>query len=275
MGVKQIQALESGDYAALPTGTFLRGFVRNYANAVGLDPKAVLAHLEETHMPARAVHATPVVEPARQKMAVRPPSGVLASPPVQGAIVAAVILLLGAAFAYWWTFMRASAVGTTTTVSAPLVGGQTQAQSETKVEPVRSPDNEVPVAQPPIAGAAMPPQAGETAVSTPPAPMPAEPESAPKDKAAKPEALDKKPRAAGTSVVGLTFTGESWVEITDANGRVILSKKFRAGDAEEVTGRGPLSVIVGNASNTRMALNGLEFDLTPHTRGAVARVNAK
>ena len=36
MSVSQIEALESGDYARLPRGTFLRGFARNYARAVVL-----------------------------------------------------------------------------------------------------------------------------------------------------------------------------------------------------------------------------------------------
>jgi cytoskeleton protein RodZ len=270
MGVKQIQALEAGDYAALPTGTFLRGFVRNYAQAMGLDPKVVLARLEETHSPARAVHATPVVEPARQKMAVRTPAGLFASPQLQGVLVAGVILLLAGAVAYWWTFVRGEATRTATTaVPAPLQAAPapTQTQPETKIEAAQLPPTEAPAGAVSVA----PPQT-EAPMAIPVSPQ-AEP--APKEKAAKTAEPEKKPRAAGSSVVGLTFSGDSWVEITDANGRVILSKKFRAGDAEEVTGRGPLSVIVGNASNTRMALNGLEFDLSPHTRGAVARVNAK
>ena len=33
MSASQVEALETGDYARLPRGTFLRGFVRNYAKA--------------------------------------------------------------------------------------------------------------------------------------------------------------------------------------------------------------------------------------------------
>ncbi|MBL8520622.1 MAG: helix-turn-helix domain-containing protein [Betaproteobacteria bacterium] len=272
MGVKQIQALENDDYGALPTGTFLRGFVRNYAKAVGLDATDLLASLERSHAPARAVLATPVVEPARQKMPVREPAKLLATPQAQGIVIAVVILLLAAAFAYWWTQVRGGVPRTTTTsVSMPAGAGVVAPQPEAGNEKAPTKDEPAPAA---VAGAKAPdspaaqPQAGEVAIPAPPPSPPATP-------AAKPVEQERKPRAAGSSVLGFTFTGESWVEVTDANGRVVLSKKFRAGDAEEVSGRGPLAVVVGNAANTRMALNGLEFDLVPHTRGAVARVNAK
>ena len=36
MSAWQVEALEGGDYARLPKGTFLRGFVRNYAKLLGL-----------------------------------------------------------------------------------------------------------------------------------------------------------------------------------------------------------------------------------------------
>jgi cytoskeleton protein RodZ len=45
-----LQALEEGDYAALPTPMHARGFLRNYAQYLGLDVAEVLAcHEDETH----------------------------------------------------------------------------------------------------------------------------------------------------------------------------------------------------------------------------------
>lgn len=51
---KQITALENDDYARLPGRTFVRGFIRNYARLVQLDPELLMAHLffsdaEESH----------------------------------------------------------------------------------------------------------------------------------------------------------------------------------------------------------------------------------
>ena len=81
--------------------------------------------------------------------------------------------------------------------------------------------------------------------------------------------------AAGTGLLGFTFEGKSWVEVVDASGKTVLDKTFKSGDAEEVTGRAPFAVVIGNAQATRMAYNGKEIDLTPHTRASVARVNVK
>jgi transcriptional regulator with XRE-family HTH domain len=48
IGVRYLRALEEGDYDPLPGGVFDRGYVRAYAQAVGLDPDAtVRAYLEE------------------------------------------------------------------------------------------------------------------------------------------------------------------------------------------------------------------------------------
>src|SRR5947207_3626135 len=42
---RQVRAIEEDDYARLPGRTFVRGFVRNYARLVRLDPTAVMASL--------------------------------------------------------------------------------------------------------------------------------------------------------------------------------------------------------------------------------------
>ncbi|MCA9994966.1 MAG: helix-turn-helix domain-containing protein, partial [Anaerolineales bacterium] len=38
-----LTALEKGDYAVLPTPVHVRGFLRNYARFLGLDPQPLLA----------------------------------------------------------------------------------------------------------------------------------------------------------------------------------------------------------------------------------------
>lgn len=52
---RQVRALEAGDFGRLPGRTFVRGFIRNYARLMNLDPEQVLKAL-----PAGA--ATPALE---------------------------------------------------------------------------------------------------------------------------------------------------------------------------------------------------------------------
>ncbi len=42
---RQVKALEDGDFGVLPGRTFMRGFLRNYARLVHLDPDAVLVRI--------------------------------------------------------------------------------------------------------------------------------------------------------------------------------------------------------------------------------------
>jgi cytoskeleton protein RodZ len=46
INAKYLKSLEEGDYAALPTPTHARGFLRNYAHFLGLDPQPLLNRYE-------------------------------------------------------------------------------------------------------------------------------------------------------------------------------------------------------------------------------------
>ncbi|HFE67522.1 MAG TPA: helix-turn-helix domain-containing protein, partial [Chloroflexi bacterium] len=45
---RYLEALESGEYDLLPTQTHVRGFLRNYARFLGLDPEPLLERYELT-----------------------------------------------------------------------------------------------------------------------------------------------------------------------------------------------------------------------------------
>jgi cytoskeleton protein RodZ len=106
MGVRQVDALERADYSALPTGTFLRGMVRNYAKLVHVDADAAIRVLEGTHTHAAVSlkDATIVVPSHNIKLSGGPSE--LTNPKVRAAIVGVVVLLLAAAAWYWWQYVR-------------------------------------------------------------------------------------------------------------------------------------------------------------------------
>jgi len=47
MSPSQVEALEAGEFERLPKGTFLRGFIRNYAKLVGLDSEPLVTGLSQ------------------------------------------------------------------------------------------------------------------------------------------------------------------------------------------------------------------------------------
>lgn len=90
---RHLDALEHGNLAAVPSGMYRRAEVRAYADAVGLDKGAALAHLE---------HALEVTEPHAPETRSRPASRYALS---LGRIVGAVGLVAIATLAVltWWT----------------------------------------------------------------------------------------------------------------------------------------------------------------------------
>lgn len=321
MSVRQVEAIETDHYEALPKGPFLRGFMRNYAKVVGVDVNVILALLDRTELGASTALRAATIAVPNQNIKVTGNAPRPGSKLRLGVIIGVVLLLL-AATAYWWQYVRPNlatggrptpiAVQTaldgpaaTTPVMAPAVGADGSAVASnpaTAGGTEKLPPSKLAV---PAAGAGPPVEsAGQ------PSAMPATPEATPQQaltvapgglrvdtNAATVTALDargqptsQQTRAdaatdtaagaatvvpAGSSRLGFTFSGKSWVEIVDGRGRTILSKRYEAGDADEVVGRPPFSIVVGNAQVTRMAYNGKEFDLAPHTRVMVARVTVK
>ncbi len=129
---------------------------------------------------------------------------------------------------------------------------------------------------------------------TPPAaaPRPAQPAPAP---AAAPPAVAPAPEAPPVPVVmveqnptaqlreailtgkriEMVFSEESWVEIRDAEGRVLFSQLNPAGTRRRVEGVAPFSLVIGNAAGVTLRYNDAEIDLAPYTRTDVARLTLK
>jgi cytoskeleton protein RodZ len=68
---------------------------------------------------------------------------------------------------------------------------------------------------------------------------------------------------------------QSWVEVTDAKGRVVLRRTLAAGETASASGALPLSAVVGRADETQVQLRGKAFDLSAHAHDNVARFEVK
>ena len=79
------------------------------------------------------------------------------------------------------------------------------------------------------------------------------------------------PRPVATIRLVLEFNQESWVEISDANRRLLFGLQ-REGYRREVSGEPPFSLLIGNASGVALTLNDEPFDVpVARMRGNVAR----
>jgi transcriptional regulator with XRE-family HTH domain len=77
-----LQALENDDYSAMSSAAQGRGFLRLYADFLGLDLEAAMTEMRQAETPAVPSDATPLEEPAK---ADAPPAPELQTPPASPA----------------------------------------------------------------------------------------------------------------------------------------------------------------------------------------------
>ena len=240
----QVEALESGDHKRLPSPVFVRGFIRNYARLVKLDPADVLA-TAEIQVPAAALLAS----------AAPTPSAEIPFPTERRinwykyAIAAVLLLIPLAVYEFYPDDTPVQAVTSGRLELPPPV----QVVAETTPTPV-------------VAVVVAPP-------ATTPLVDEAKPERVqPAATPGKPEAVADVRRAPGEQVVKLHFERESWVEVRDRNGRKIFSQLNAPGTEQVVSGLPPLSLIVGNANGVQLTHNEQPVDLGPYIKVDVARL---
>ena len=260
---RQVRALEDDDFQHLPGRTFARGFARNYARFIQLDPDRVLAL-----MPAG--ESAPALERPSFAAARRPMGEIPVERAAHRSFAPRVLFLLLAlvavgAAAYYEYVHKASearreaagvsgAESATTTIPAPQSLTAAGSTTTTLPNPVAA---ESPTTATLPTGEAAPGPAG-----TP-------------DPAATPAGGSATAAKASDAALVLAFRGTSWAEVKDANGRVILQMTGGAGMTQTVTGTPPLELSLGNAPDVAVTFRGQSLDLAPFTRGVVARVALK
>lgn len=229
---KQIAAIEAEDLDRLPGGPFVRGFVRNYAKELRIDPAPLLDALRERLAPAETGAESAASGPSqvvRDATRERVSRGVV----IIGAVGALIVF---------------GVIGWLSTRSAPPAVERKQAATPpapaAPVTPVASDSPSVSAANPPAQGsapdAAAPGAAAEAAAPAAAAPAPASP-------------------------IRLAFRERAWVEVMQADGRVLLSQNNDAGSEQKLDGKPPFKLVIGNASAVTLEYRGRAIDLKPLT----------
>jgi cytoskeleton protein RodZ len=229
---RQVQAMEADDFGSLGQPVFARGFVRNYARLLGLEPEALLACMEG------APEEKPVVSHADSS----PQHAWLTSPWLILLMLGVLLLLAVPVALYLWLNS-----GTDDSPGSPVPAVQSS-HAPAAPAPATPPASEPPLAPVPVD----PPETGAPASGEPATPT--EPKT-----------------ATVNSVLHLEFGDESWTEIKDASGHMLLRQLNPAGSSVDVRGQPPFDVVIGNANLARMSYNGRPIDLNPFIDVTVAR----
>lgn len=263
LGARQVDALENGDWQALPGQTFIRGFVRNYARMVQIDPAPLMAQLDGVlEKPVNSL-AVPETRPTSM-----PLTGGSASRRDRAVVMSGVGLVALAALAYFlmpndmsaWRESTQGLLDSLARKEEPAPASSTLPPPEPVFPPGSTPQQ------------VMNPQAVPAAEN---APVPAATESAAAVAASGGAVQNVVPAqnlATNAPQMRFVFDKESWLEVRDRDNKLIFSQRLAAGAEQVVSGEGPLSLVIGYAPGVKLFWRGQAVDLTPHTRGDVARL---
>jgi cytoskeleton protein RodZ len=241
LSVAQVEALEASAFERLPGPVFARGFLRNYARLLHLDPDVLLRSVAPA-LPAEGESQVPAIargEPMPAARTVRWPRYAVLLVLVLAALAAYELYLAGSPA----PVEKAKPSSAVPVPAAPLLS---EAPAPIRVESA-------------AAGGAQTDAVASEASVTPPSPAVAAERAS-------------SPSSSGEGELHLSFEADSWVEVRDRNGKTLFSRLNRQGTDQRVKGTPPLVVVVGNARAVRLTYNDRLVDLDPHTKRDVARL---
>lgn len=283
--VRQIEAIERGELSALPGEAFARGFVRNYARFLGLDPAEFLQ--------PKPTHAVAPKGDSAELAARMNPNGlgaipVKASPRTHSLLMAGVVLLLFVLLFVAWYFRwlepreeellaepAGQASGVLTVASAPAQSVPVASASAPDAQQSAGVENSAPIIVT-VSAPVIPVSAPAAAVVSSPAPVQSAPaRAAIVQSAPAVAAVVSAPLAVQSGAVALSFgfEGDSWVSVRDSAGKILMSGMNVAGSAKQIQGVPPLFVKIGNAPTVKLTWRGKPIDLTPYIKANVASLN--
>lgn len=265
---KVINAIEEDDFELIPSFVFARGYIRSYARHLGLDGQALVAEFDLAYgVPNNS---------AKPMSAIR--KGVQQSKPGDTWVkLISIVFVVGlvAASIVWWQSQNGSQM-----LPQLSSGAEQELPSGTLVEGLDTDDanldllllstNESEVdAIVPEAESIIESEQAQVVVVEPVVDPVAEAatEQAPK------EVTDAVVLLPNQAQLVMVFDKDCWVEIKDANGKMVLSDLYSAGDTIEQVITAPIEVLLGRSSGVAtMTFDGRTIDLKPHTRKDIARL---
>lgn len=309
---RQIQALESDNYSALPGMASVRGFVRAYAKLLKIDADPLVSMIASEQItptqplePKRSVSSAPFSDNRLMSSGRRRSSpktilialvlGLLAVAaidvermggwPVLSQSLSTHIKDVAASSASSSATDDASAASAPNSVSESLPVQQTEsastsaaaASNSNTMEPANDTTKvETPKAELPKGDVVVPQPVVEKPVADKPAvAQPIKPASVAPAVASVVEKPVASPSPAGTKNL-LVFTArkDSWIEVKDAHS-VIFSRVIKAGSTEQLEVTQAISVIVGNAAGVDVAFRGAPVETKTDAKSNVARLSLK
>lgn len=243
----KVRALEQNAFELLGAPVFTKGYLRKYAELVGVPVDDVIADYYRLN---RSSGLPPLVTKRE-----RPMHDFSPVPWLGGLAVLLAVVLAGA----WWFSSGEDTVD---------VREMTETPAPTETDEVRLPEAAEPVTDDeadPVPAVEQTDDELSSSSAAQPALQRPEPSRTPDVSAA---------AATGTGLqLRLAFSGDCWTEVTDASGRRLYFGLGAAGNEVSVAGEPPLNVLLGDSENVSVFVNGSSYAIPASARrGDTARL---
>lgn len=245
LDTRLVEALEREDVGALPTAVYVRGYLRRMATTLKLDEaelQQAYLRLVGTVEPTHLRH-TPPIE------AMKAPRGARHRFPWTGLVLVLGVVAAGIYGARFlpeqWLDGQFGQPSQEAGTLAPVLTQPVESAS-VPLAPSIPLSIEPPPEQAPVAA----PMVGEVV-----APVPT-------------QSVEARP-AEPAVMPGLELRvakGESWVQVKDAGGKVLLEGTLKSGTVRQVEGARPFQVVIGRTEGLTLSLDGKPVDLAPYSR---------
>ena len=267
--VKKLEALEAGRYSDLPDLTFARALASSACRQLKVDSAPILQQIPLGAPSRLGDHGQSLNAPFNSGRDDEPinPLSWLSRP----ALLAAIALLLGALVIVF--LPRAESPPALASMVERIID-----EPAVVAEPV--------AAQEPVGAAVqegvLPVSAGMASPTGVPVVGPATAEAAavPANAAQATAMAVATPTATGAtpgsvSLLSITATGDSWVEVVNGSGNVVAKRLLQSGDVIDFSAAPPYTVVLGKADAAQVSVRGKPFDTAPFARSNVARFEVK
>lgn len=229
--VARLEALEAGRYDELPDPTFARALAQSVCKVLKVDPAPILLSLPSAHVADLGPSNTAISTP----MPVNPSGGTIGSSEsmvtVPSAVVVAALLMVAAAVLWIWLPQRTASI-----VVEPVTLPQTLSLDELTTE------------QDDALGSLELNAVEATTTSA-----------------------QSNTSEMVSGVLQMVANDTAWIEVVESSGQVVVQRHLEAQEAVAFSSGFPLSIVIGRADVVSVQVRGESFDLTPWTRGNVAR----
>lgn len=275
-----VREIETDSVSSDIAPTFLRGYMRSYAKLVGVPEKEILGFIDQ-QAPVKQIRMTSTQNYSLGKRHKKREGWLMK---ITWVILIVMVALVGV---WWWQGHQADQQELVSMASQDIGQNSTQENTNTIDSPLATLDNtptsegdnlQAPVS-PLVDNPADNVATSPTTETTSPAPkevrtvpLPVSPLTT--STTSRANSTEESPSSEVPAIANqlvLMFDGECWLEVRNAQNKVLFNGIKKAGDRLEFDGEQPYKLKIGAPSVTRLQFNGESVDLSRFT-GKIAKI---